>query len=214
MPNKNAEEIIESPTIPEKENIEEVIIEDKSMEKPKTKTKRPRSEAQIANFNKLQAANKIRHEARLKANRELGIADPIKKGTKNANDIILENKDAYLDNVLTKKKQIAIAKKKKEIVEIDSDSGSSDEEYIQPVKKTKNKKKRKPRIVIEDSTDSEQEIVISRRKRNKAPIKEKVKDPIIVDDDINKDIEKEKPVKINAPLKQYTHQQILKGLGL
>ena len=203
MPKDIPQETVE---LPEEEVTQPV---EKMMEKPKTK--RPRSEAQINNFNKLQEANKIRYEARMKANEELGLPKPVKKGTKNANELIIENKENYVDDVLTKKKQYAIKKKQKE-VEIES---SSDEEYIPPVK-TK-KKKKKPRIIIEDSSDSEQEIVISRRKRNKAvvvkePVKEIMEKNI---DGIEKEIEKEKTnKKKETPMKEFTHQQILKGMGL
>ena len=179
MPKDIPQETVE---LPEEEVTQPV---EKMMEKPKTK--RPRSEAQINNFNKLQEANKIRHEARMKANEELGLPKPVKKGTKNANELIIENKDNYVDDVLTKKKQYAI------------------------------KKKKKPRIIIEDSSDSEQEIVISRRKRNKGvvvkePVKEIMEKNI---DGIEKEIEKEKTnKKKETPMKEFTHQQILKGMGL
>ena len=99
------------------------------------------------------------------------------------------------------------------------ESISSDEEAeVQVVKK---KKKRKPRIIVEEeSSDSDQEIVISRRRKNKKPIvaQQIPTAPIDIPPETHKEeaVEKEKIVKNKKEpeLKDYTHQQILKGLGL
>ncbi len=113
-----------------------------------------------------------------------------------------------------------MSKVKKQIEEVESD----EEPVVQIIKKQK--KKKKPRIIVEDdSSDSEQEIVISRRKRNKKPVvadKPPATQPIdIPDRDEKKEvkeetgpIEKEKQAKKVPELKEYTHLQILKGLGL
>ena len=112
-----------------------------------------------------------------------------------------------------------LKKVNKQIQEVESD----EEAEVQVVKKKK--RKTKPRIIVEeDSSDSEQEIVISRRRKNKKkePIVATQSLPIDIPQETAKDetgpMEKEKPVKEvkeKVPeLKEYTHLQILKGLGL
>lgn len=200
-------------------NITEEPINEETMEAPKPKKKRELSEAQKANFAKLQEANKIRYEARRKAKEANG--EPVKeKNGKNVNEEILEDKEAYIQKEITKKKT-QMRNVKKQIQEIESD----DEPEVQIIKKPK--KKKKPRIIVEDdSSDSEQEIVISRRRRNKKPVvadKPPPSQPIDIPDRDNKKevkeeetapIEKEKKEKKVPELKEYTHLQILKGLGL
>ena len=123
---------------------------------------------------------------------------------------------AIVDNKIKENKK-TMSKVKKQIEEVESD----EEPEVQIIKKQK--KKKKPRIIVEDdSSDSEQEIVISRRKRNKKPVvadKPTPTQPIdIPDRDEKKEetapIEKEKKEKKVPELKEYTHLQILKGLGL
>jgi len=201
-------------------SIEEVPIttEEENMEAPKPKKKRELSEAQKANFAKLQAANKIRYEARREVKKELGEEVKEPKG-KNINEEILEDKDAYIQKEITKKKT-QVKKVKKQVEEESSD----EEPPVQVVKKQK--KKKKPKIVIEqDSSSDEEEIVISRRRKNKklvAESKEPTK-PIDIptnhndmkEEEISQSpIEKEKKVSKVPELKEYTHLQILKGLGL
>lgn len=212
-PKKKAVETEELPKITEEP------INEETMEAPKPKKKRELSEAQKANFAKLQEANKIRYEARRKAKEANG--EPVKeKNGKNVNEEILEDKEAYIQKEITKKKT-QMRNVKKQIQEIESD----DEPEVQIIKKPK--KKKKPRIIVEDdSSDSEQEIVISRRRRNKKPVvadKPPPSQPIDIPDRDNKKevkeeetapIEKEKKEKKVPELKEYTHLQILKGLGL
>ena len=198
--------------------VEEVLVEQETMEAPKPKRKM--TEAQKSNFNKLQAANKIRYEARRIAKEEVGepIKDPL---SKNVNDEILENKEAFIQKEITKKKT-QVRKKKEPLLE------SEEEEAPMVVKKTAKKKKR--RIVVEqDSSSSDEEIVISRRRRSKKPVvpPHPPSAPIPIPTNHNDNgspieedtapIEKDKPKKIEKPipeLKEYTHVQILKGLGL
>ena len=198
--------------------IDEVLIEQETMEAPKPKRKM--TDAQKSNFNKLQAANKIRYEARRIAKEEVGepIKDPL---SKNVNDEILENKEAFIQKEITKKKT-QVRKKKEPLLE------SEEEEAPMVVKKTAKKKKR--RIVVEqDSSSSDEEIVISRRRRSKKPVvaPHPPSAPIPIPTNHNDNaqpieedtapIEKDKPKKIEKPipeLKEYTHVQILKGLGL
>ena len=199
--------------------VEEVLVEQETMEAPKPKRKM--TEAQKSNFNKLQAANKIRYEARRIAKEEVG--EPIKDPTKNVNDEILENKEAFIQKEITKKKT-QVRKKKEPLLE------SEEEEAPMVVKKTAKKKKR--RIVVEqDSSSSDEEIVISRRRRSKKPVvlgtphPPSAPIPIPTNHNDNRSpieedtapIEKDKPKKIEKvipELKEYTHVQILKGLGL
>ena len=198
--------------------VEEVPIEpeeiNETMEAPKPKRKM--TEAQKANFAKLQAANKVRYEARRKVNEELG--QPIKDKNVNVNDEILNDKEAFIQKEITKKKT-QLRKVKKQIDEVESD----EEAEIQIIKKQK--KKKKPRIIVEDdSSDSEQEIVISRRRRNKKPIVAQTplpSTPIDIPTNHNDEpleetgpIEKVKKERKPPELKEYTHLQILKGLGL
>ena len=198
--------------------IDEVLIEQETMEAPKPKRKM--TDAQKSNFNKLQAANKIRYEARRIAKEEVGepIKDPL---SKNVNDEILENKEAFIQKEITKKKT-QVRKKKDPLLE------SEEEEVPMVVKKTAKKKKR--RIVVEqDSSSSDEEIVISRRRRSKKPVvphtpSAPIPIPTNHNDNVKREleedtapIEKDKPKKIEKPipeLKEYTHVQILKGLGL
>ena len=197
--------------------IDEVPIEQETMEAPKPKRKM--TDAQKSNFNKLQAANKIRYEARRIAKEEVGepIKDPL---SKNVNDEILENKEAFIQKEITKKKT-QVRKKKEPLLE------SEEEEAPMVVKKTAKKKKR--RIVVEqDSSSSDEEMVISRRRRSKKPVvPPHATAPIPIPTNHNDNaqpieedtapIEKDKPKKIEKPipeLKEYTHVQILKGLGL
>ena len=200
--------------------VEEVLVEQETMEAPKPKRKM--TEAQKSNFNKLQAANKIRYEARRIAKEEVGepIKDPL---SKNVNDEILENKEAFIQKEITKKKT-QVRKKKEPLLE------SEEEEAPMVVKKTAKKKKR--RIVVEqDSSSSDEEIVISRRRRSKKPVvlgtphPPSAPIPIPTNHNDNRSpieedtapIEKDKPKKIEKvipELKEYTHVQILKGLGL
>ena len=201
--------------------VEEVLVEQETMEAPKPKRKM--TEAQKSNFNKLQAANKIRYEARRIAKEEVGepIKDPL---SKNVNDEILENKEAFIQKEITKKKT-QVRKKKEPLLE------SEEEEAPMVVKKTAKKKKR--RIVVEqDSSSSDEEIVISRRRRSKKPVvpPHPPSAPIPIPTNHNDNgtvskaleedtapIEKDKPKKIEKvipELKEYTHVQILKGLGL
>ena len=94
--------------------VEEVLVEQETMEAPKPKRKM--TEAQKSNFNKLQAANKIRYEARRIAKEEVG--EPIKDpSTKNVNDEILENKEAFIQKEITKKKNTS-KKKERAIIRI------------------------------------------------------------------------------------------------
>lgn len=202
--------------------VEEVLVEQETMEAPKPKRKM--TEAQKSNFNKLQAANKIRYEARRIAKEEVG--EPIKDPTKNVNDEILEDKEAFIQKEITKKKT-QVRKKKEPLLE------SEEEEAPMVVKKTAKKKKR--RIVVEqDSSSSDEEIVISRRRRSKKPVvlgtPHPPSAPIPIPTNHNDNgtvskaleedtapIEKDKPKKIEKvipELKEYTHVQILKGLGL
>ena len=200
--------------------VEEVPVEQETMEAPKPKRKM--TEAQKSNFNKLQAANKIRYEARRIAKEEVG--EPIKDPTKNVNDEILEDKEAFIQKEITKKKT-QVRKKKEPLLE------SEEEEAPMVVKKTAKKKKR--RIVVEqDSSSSDEEIVISRRRRSKKPVvpPHPPSAPIPIPTNHNDNgtvskaleedtapIEKDKPKKIEKvipELKEYTHVQILKGLGL
>ena len=201
--------------------VEEVPVEpEETMEAPKPKRKL--SEAQKKNFEKLQAANKIRYEARRKAKEELG--EPVKDKSKNVNDEILNDKEAFIQKEINKKKT-EVRKVKKQIEQIESD----EEAEVQVIKKQR--KKKKPRIIVEDdSSDSEQEIVISRRRRNKKPVvaasapidiptnhndAPQEKQSQSVKDEDTGPIEKEKKEKKPLPeLKEYTHLQILKGLGL
>ena len=197
---------------------EEPIVEE-TMEAPKPKKKRELSEAQKANFAKLQAANKVRYEARREA--KVASGEPIKeKGSKNVNEEILEDKEAYIQKEITKKKT-QVRNVKKQIEQVESD----EESEVQIIKKQK--KKKKPKIVIEqDSSSEEEEIVISRRRRNKKHVvAQQVPPPSkpidIPDRDEKKEdkqetgpIEKEKKEKKVPELKEYTHLQILKGLGL
>lgn len=199
--------------------VVEVPIEPETMEAPKPKRKM--TDAQKSNFNKLQAANKIRYEARRIAKEEVGepIKDPL---SKNVNDEILENKEAFIQKEITKKKT-QVRKKKDPLLE------SEEEEVPMVVKKTAKKKKR--RIVVEqDSSSSDEEIVISRRRRSKKPVvpppppSAPIPIPTNHNDNVKREleedtapIEKDKPKKIEKPipeLKEYTHVQILKGLGL
>ena len=200
--------------------VEEVPVEQETMEAPKPKRKM--TDAQNSNFNKLQAANKIRYEARRIAKEEVGepIKDPL---SKNVNDEILENKEAFIQKEITKKKT-QVRKKKEPLLE------SEEEEAPMVVKKTAKKKKR--RIVVEqDSSSSDEEIVISRRRRSKKPVvigtphPPSAPIPIPTNHNDNRSpieedtapIEKDKPKKIEKvipELKEYTHVQILKGLGL
>lgn len=209
---ENTENIVEEvPVEPEETN--------ETMEAPKPKRKL--SEAQKKNFEKLQAANKVRYEARRKAKEEIG--EPIKDKNVNVNEEILNDKEAFIQKEITKKKT-QVRKVKKQIEEVESD----EEAEVQVVKKTR--KKKKPRIIVEDdSSDSEQEIVISRRRRNKKPVVA-ASAPIDIPTNHNDTppekqsqsvkeetgpIEKEKKEKKPLPeLKEYTHLQILKGLGL
>lgn len=213
-PKKKAVETEELPKITEEP------INEETMEAPKPKKKRELSEAQKANFAKLQEANKIRYEARRKAKEANGEPVKEKKTGKNVNEEILEDKEAYIQKEITKKKT-QMRNVKKQIQEVESD----DEPEVQIIKKPK--KKKKPRIIVEDdSSDSEQEIVISRRRRNKKPVvadKPPPSQPIDIPDRDNKKevkeeetapIEKEKKEKKMPELKEYTHLQILKGLGL
>ena len=93
--------------------VEEVPVEQETMEAPKPKRKM--TEAQKSNFNKLQAANKIRYEARRIAKEEVG--EPIKDPTKNVNDEILEDKEAFIQKEITKKKNTS-KKKERAIIRI------------------------------------------------------------------------------------------------
>ena len=198
--------------------VEEVPVkqDEENMEAPKPRKKRELSEAQKANFAKLQAANKVRYEARREVKKELGEEE--KPKGKNINEEILEDKEAFIQKEITKKKT-QVRKVNKQIEEVESD----EEAEVQVVKKKK--RKTKPRIIVEeDSSDSEQEIVISRRRKNKKkePIVANVSLPIDIPQETAKEetgpMEKEKPVKEvkeKVPeLKEYTHLQILKGLGL
>tara|TARA_R100000781_G_C4050158_1_gene117264 strand:+ start:203 stop:859 length:657 start_codon:yes stop_codon:yes gene_type:complete len=207
----------------EEPNITEEPIVEETMEAPKPKKKRVMSEAQKKNFAKLQEANKIRYEARRKAKEANG--EPVKeKNGKNVNEEILEDKEAYIQKEITKKKT-QMRNVKKQIQEVESD----EEPEVQIVKKTK--KKKKPRIIVEDdSSDSDQEIVISRRRKNKKVVAQNIPPPSKPIDiptnhndtpkeELNKEeetapIEKEKKEKKIPELKEYTHIQILKGLGL
>tara|TARA_R110000796_G_scaffold3508_1_gene13646 strand:- start:117 stop:779 length:663 start_codon:yes stop_codon:yes gene_type:complete len=208
--NEVQEEVIEN-VIQEEEEHEE---EETDIQKPPPKKKRVLSEAQKANFNKLQEANKIRYEARKVAKEANGIVVKPKppKGS-NVNKDIIANKDEYIKKEITKKKA-ELSKVNKQIESISSD----EEAEVQVVKK---KKKKKPRIIVEeDSSDSDQEIVISRRRKNKKPIVAQPipTAPIDIPQETHKEeaVEKEKIVKNKKEpeLKDYTHQQILKGLGL
>ena len=224
---ENTENIVEEvPVVPGNGVANGTALEEtnETMEAPKPKRKL--SEAQKKNFDKLQAANKIRYEARRKAKEELG--EPVKDKTVNVNDEILNDKEAFIQKEITKKKT-QVRKVKKQIEEVESD----EEAEVQVVKKTR--KKKKPRIIVEDdSSDSEQEIVISRRRRNKKPVVA-ASAPIDIPTNHNDTpgnevangsstalvkeetgpIEKEKKEKKPIPeLKEYTHLQILKGLGL
>ena len=201
------ENIVEEvPVVPEEIN--------ETMEAPKPKRKL--SEAQKKNFDKLQAANKIRYEAKRKAKEEMG--EPVKANNVNVNDEILNDKEAFIQKEITKKKT-QVRKIQKQIEEVESD----EEAEVQIIKKQK--KKKKPRIIVEDdSSDSEQEIVISRRRRNKKPIVAQAplpSTPIDIPTNHNDEpkeetgpIEKVKKEKKTPELKEYTHLQILKGLGL
>tara|TARA_R110000765_G_scaffold111523_5_gene203313 strand:+ start:1481 stop:2149 length:669 start_codon:yes stop_codon:yes gene_type:complete len=205
------EEIIENVIQEEQEHEEE----ETDIQKPPPKKKRVLSEAQKANFNKLQEANKIRYEARKAASLANGIAVKPKppKGS-NVNKDIIANKDEYIKKEITKKKA-ELSKVNKQIEEV---SSSDEEAEVQVVKKKK--KKKKPRIIVEeDSSDSDQEIVISRRRKNKKPIAQPIPTaPIDIPGETHKEeaVEKEKIIKNKKEpvLKDYTHQQILKGLGL
>ena len=214
---ENTENIVEEvPVVPGNGVANGTALEEtnETMEAPKPKRKL--SEAQKKNFEKLQAANKIRYEARRKAKEEIG--EPIKDKNVNVNDEILNDKEAFIQKEITKKKT-QVRKVKKQIEEVESD----EEAEVQVVKKTR--KKKKPRIIVEDdSSDSEQEIVISRRRRNKKPVVA-ASAPIDIPTNHNDTpkevkeetgpIEKEKKEKKPLPeLKEYTHLQILKGLGL
>ena len=89
--------------------VEEVPVEpEETMEAPKPKRKL--SEAQKKNFEKLQAANKIRYEARRKAKEELG--EPVKDKSKNVNDEILNDKEAFIKKEIDKKKNRSKKSKK------------------------------------------------------------------------------------------------------
>ena len=198
------EEVIQN--VIQEEEVEEE--EETDIQKPPPKKKRVLSDAQKANFNKLQEANKIRYEARKKANVENGIV--LKTPGSNVNKDIIANKEEYIIKEISKKKK-ELSKINKQIEAV----SSSDEEA--EVKVVKKKKKKKARIIVEeDSSDSEQEIVISRRRKSKKPI---ASSPIDIPIETNKEeeVEKEKVIKNKEPvvlLKDYTHQQILKGLGL
>ena len=201
-------------------NITEEPIVEETMEAPKPKKKRELSEAQKKNFAKLQEANKIRYEARRKAKEANG--EPVKDKSKNVNEEILNNKEEFIQKEITKKKT-QMRNVKKQIQEVESD----EEPEVQIIKKTK--KKKKPRIIVEDdSSDSDQEIVISRRRKNKKIVAQNIPPPSKPIDiptnhnDTPKEelkeetapIEKEKKEKKLPELKEYTHLQILKGLGL
>ncbi len=219
MVRKKSEQIAEEPT---NEIKEEPVVEDceseedGTIQKPPPKKKRVQSAAQKANFAKLQAANKIRYEATKIANEEAGIKPPPKPPNKNKE--ILENKEEFIKKEIIKKKE-TVAKKNKPAPVIEEEEEEEEEPVV--VKK-KVKKKTKPRIIIEDdSTDSEQEIVISRRRKNKKVLPKSA--PIDIPNDTPKNeathdlIEKEKKVeekKVEPTLKDYSHLQILKGLGL
>ena len=185
---KNTEEILNEV---QEEVIENVIQEDEEHEEEET--------------------DKIRYEARKAAKIENGI--PVKQKGSNVNKDIIANKDEYIKKEITKKKA-ELSKVNKQIESISSD----EEAEVQVVKK---KKKRKPRIIVEEeSSDSDQEIVISRRRKNKKPIvaQQIPTAPIDIPPETHKEeaVEKEKIVKNKKEpeLKDYTHQQILKGLGL
>tara|TARA_R110000824_G_scaffold4745_4_gene22617 strand:- start:1277 stop:1894 length:618 start_codon:yes stop_codon:yes gene_type:complete len=196
------------------ENLTETPINEDNMEAPKPKKKRPISEKQKANFDKLQEANRVRYEARKKAKEELGEAPKTNK--KNANDEILENKEEYINNEINKKTK----QTKQKIVKEDTDS----EEEAPTIIKKKHKKK-KPKIVIEqDSSSDEEEIIIRRCKKNKSIKKQQQEEGYINDkqlqeqkQEINTEPLEEASVektRLPPPLKEYTHTQILKGLGL
>lgn len=208
---KKTEETLEELQEEVIENVIDTPIEEEEEEtdiqKPPPKKKRVLSDAQKANFNKLQEANKIRYEARKKAQTENGIV--LKTPGSNVNKDIIANKDEYIKKEITKKKK-ELSKINKQIEAV---SSSDEEAEVQVVKK---KKKKKPRIIVEeDSSDSDQEIVISRRRKSKKPI---ASTPIDIPQETHKEeeVEKEKVIKNKEPvlLKDYTHQQILKGLGL
>ena len=209
--NEVSEEIIENII----EEVEENEEEETDIQKPPPKKKRVLSEAQKANFNKLQEANKIRYEARKVAKEANGIhVKPKPPKGSNVNKDIIANKDEYIKKEITKKK----AELSKVNKQIEAVSSSDEEAEVQVVKK---KKKRKPRIIVEEeSSDSDQEIVISRRRKNKKPIASTpiASTPIDIPQETHKEeaVEKEKIVKNKKEpeLKDYTHQQILKGLGL
>tara|TARA_B110000259_G_scaffold131260_1_gene148114 strand:- start:2339 stop:3004 length:666 start_codon:yes stop_codon:yes gene_type:complete len=209
--NEVSEEIIENII----EEVEENEEEETDIQKPPPKKKRVLSEAQKANFNKLQEANKIRYEARKVAKEANGIhVKPKPPKGSNVNKDIIANKDEYIKKEITKKK----AELSKVNKQIEAVSSSDEEAEVQVVKK---KKKRKPRIIVEEeSSDSDQEIVISRRRKNKKPIVAQpiASTPIDIPQETHKEeaVEKEKIVKNKKEpeLKDYTHQQILKGLGL
>ena len=205
MPKKKA-----TPT----EDLTETPINEENMEAPKPKKKRVISEKQKANFEKLQEANRIRYEARRKAKQELG--EQPKPNKKNANEEILENKEEDINNEIKKKT-------KKKIIKEDT---SSEEEAPTIIKK-KQRKKRKPKIVIEQDSSSEEEEIIIRRSRKPKSIKQKQQQEGYVNDkiedkeeEINNEIKEEAPIekekieKTPTPLKEYTHTQILRGLGL
>ena len=201
--NQIEEEIIEN------EIQEEEEEEDEAIQKPPPKKKRVLTDAQKANFNKLQAANKVRYEARKAANEANGIVKKPKVAGSNVNTDILTNKEEYIKKEIAKK-TTEIQKEKTKVKEVSDE----DEEPVY----VKKKKKKKPRIIVEeDSSDSEQEIVISRRRKNKKPI---APPSVPIDiptnhNDMDTKIEKEKPIVKKEPvLKEYTHLQILRGLGL
>ena len=201
------EEVIEN-VVQEEEPQEQE--EETDIQKPPPKKKRVLSEAQKANFNKLQEANKIRYEARKAAKIENGI--PVKQKGSNVNKDIIANKDEYIKKEITKKKA-ELSKVNKQIEAV----SSSDEEA--EVKVVKKKKKKKARVIVEeDSSDSDQEIVISRRRKSKKVVAQPIPTPPIDIPVVEKEenVEKEKIVKKEPVplLKDYTHQQILKGLGL
>ncbi len=162
-----------------------------NIQKPK-KPKRKMTEKQQENFAKLQAANKVRYEAKRKAKEE------------ETNNKIQE----------VEVKQEEIKPTPKPIIEKTQEVVEEEEEEEEVVVKKKPVKKKKKKIVIEqDSSSDSEEIVISRRRGNKKskPIDIPIPEPI----DITPIEEKQEPKKEEEDLnKKYSAKQILQSLGL
>jgi len=199
----------EKPTEATEEQIENSVevneVEPTKEEEPVEKPKRPKREkspAQIAAWNKLQEINKKKFEERKAAKERGEVVVPHGRNIDKQSKQVLEK----LDKQEKEPKQ--------EVVE------EEEIEYVKaPPKKVVKKKKR--RIVVEqDSSSSDEEIVISRRRKSKTKKEIKIPTPtppINIPQETPKDmpIEKEKiSSKPQEEKKQYTPQEILRGLGL